>query len=409
MKLLIEAGHDANYRSIKHGGRTALGEIALNALPPTDIAAAEEALDLLSSVEASPLLKVHGKTVIFLALDNQHNEVITRLLLDRILYRTLNSHENTYQQGNLHYSPTMYVTKGIISNPSEAILELLKAHGCEDRFYATIEQIQPPDAVGLPEEIRDYERDRRARERQNRLVEEDHANTIRREREKAIALAQLEDDKHHRTIQQREDIALQKRRHRGLDHHQTIQMSAEKHHNDSQIKLSSATVHSSIRWQRHADEQAMLAQKRDADLAHRHHAHHQHLDQRRDKVALETETKDIRHARSLAHLRDVQRQQWQGREDRNAQQLTYENQRMIQEYEALWKRKQVEAEGRTAKAAAKVAGAREKHEMKMTELRTQRGNIIGQVNLEELRRWQESERMGTGMGNGRGRVGRLLA
>lgn len=392
MKLLLEAGHDANFRSIKHGGRTALGEIALNAGPPTDIAAAEEALEVLSTVDASPLLKVHGKTIIFLALDNQHNESIARLLLERMLYRTLNSQENTYQQGMLHYSPTMYIAKGILLGPpSETLLQLLKAHGCEDRFYATIEQTQPPDAVGLPEEIRDYERDRRARERQKRLVEEDHANTIRREREKAIALAQLEADKHQRTIQQREDISHQQRRHRGLDHHQTIQMKAEKHHTDSQIKLGEASVHSSVRWQKHTDDMAMLSQKREADLSHRQQTHYQRLDQRRDKITLDNAAKDLRHARSLAQMRDVQRQKWQGREDRNAQQLTYENQRMIQEYESMWRKKQLERDGRDAK----LAGAREKHEMKMTELRTQRGNIIGQVNLDELRRWQESDRAGT--------------
>ncbi|KAK4152020.1 hypothetical protein C8A00DRAFT_35336 [Chaetomidium leptoderma] len=408
MKLLLEAGHDSNYRSIKHGGRTALGEIALKAAPPTDIAAAEEALDLLSSVDASPLLKVHGKTVIFLALDNLHNETITKLLLDRVLYRTLNSHENTYQHGTLHYSPTMYVVKGILlGTPSETLLQLLNAHGCEDRFYATMEEAQPPDAVGLPEEIRDYERDRRARERQKRLMEEDHANTIRREREKAIALAQLEDDKHHRTIQHREDSSQQQRRHRGMDHHQTIQMKAEKHHNDAQIKLGEANVHSSIRWQRHHDGQAMLSQKRDADLAHRHHSHHQRLDQRRDKAALDHQAKDLRQARSLAHMGDVHRQKWQEREDKNAQQLTHENQRMILEYESLMQRKQLEREGKDAR----LAGSREKHEMKMTELKTQRGNIIGQVNLDELRRWQESERrMNPGLGQGQGQVqGRVLA
>ena len=407
VKLLVGAGHDSNYRSIKHGGRTALGEIALQADPPTDIAGAEEVLDLLSSVEASPLLKVHGKTVIFLALDNQNNESITRLLLDRVLYRTLNSQENTYQHDTLHYSPTMYVIKGILLGPpSETLLQMLKDHGCEDRFYATMEQRQPPDAVGLPEEIRDFERDRRARERQNRLVEEEHANAIRREREKAIARGQLEDDKHHRTIQQREDISQQQRRHRGLDHQQSVQLNAEKHHTDAQIKLSSAAVHSTIRWQRHHDDATMSAQKRDADLSHRHQAHHQRLDQRRDKLTLEAEAKDLRHARSLAHMHDVQRQKWQGREDKHAQQLSFKNQQMVQEYEALWKRKQVEAEGR----GVKMAGAREKHEMKMTELRTQRGNIIGQVNLDELRRWQESERREMGLGGSPMMAqGRLLA
>ncbi|KAK3903660.1 hypothetical protein C8A05DRAFT_32602 [Staphylotrichum tortipilum] len=407
MKLLLEAGHDSNYRSIKHGGRTALGEIALCAAPPTDLASAEEALDLLSSVEASPLLKVHGKTVIFLALDNQHNEAITRLLLDRMLYQTLNSHENTYQEGTLHYSPTMYVAKGILLGPSsETLLQLLKAHGCEDRFYATIEQPQPPDAVGLPEEIRDHERERRARERQNRLIEEDHANTIRREREKAIALAQLELDKHNRTIQQHEDISQQQRRHRGLDHNQTIQMKAERHHNDSQIKLSNANVHSTIRWQHHADSTAMLAQKRDADLAHREQIHAQRLDRRRDKATLEEAVADMRHARALAQQREAAEQARQVRDEDNAQLLTFENRRMIQEYEARVRERQTKAEGREAK----MVGRREAHEMKMTELRTQRGNIIGQVNLDELRRWQEEKGGGLrGEVDLGGRVTKLLA
>lgn len=428
MKLLLEAGHDSNFRSIKHGGRTALGEIALNAAPPTDIAAAEESLDLLVSVDASPLLKVHGKTIIFLALDNKHNEVIARLLLDRMLYKTLNSHENTYQERTYHYSPTMYVAKGVLLGaPSETLLQMLNAHGCEDRFYATMEETQPPDAVGMPEEIREYERDRRARERQKRLIEEDHANTIRREREKAIALAQLEEDKHHRAIQQREDISQQHRRHRGLDHNQTIQMKSEAHHNDSQIKLSAATVHSTIRWQHHTDDLAMRSEKHHTNLAHQHlthtqhltqrrdklaldaeataHRHAQHLTHRRDKLALESETTALRHAQQLTHQQNTHRQRHQAREETNAQQLTHENARMIHEYEALWKRKQLEREGVDAKTAAargrveaKVAGARERHEMKMTELRTQRGNIIGQVNLGELRRWQEEGRGQGGRG-----------
>ncbi|KAL2176478.1 uncharacterized protein P884DRAFT_245704 [Thermothelomyces heterothallicus CBS 202.75] len=372
MQLLLEAGHDANFRSIKHGGRTALGEIALRAAPPADVAIAEEALDLLAAAEASPLLKVDGKTVIFLALDNEHNETITKLLLERMLYRTLNSLENTYQHGTLHYSPTMYIAKGILLGPpSEILLQLLKAHGCEDRYYATIEETQPHDAVGLPEEIRDYERERRARERQRRLVEEEHASAIRREREKAAAVAQLEADKHHHTVQQREELSQQQRRHRGLDHHQAIQMKAEKHHAEAQIKLSAAGVHSSIRWQKHADDLAMQAQKRDADLAHRQASHQQRVERQRDEAALEAGADELRRAR-----------------EEQRQRLTYENQKMVQEYEMLCRRRQLEREA----LDARVAGAREKHEMKMTELRSHRGNIIGQVNLEELRRWHEIER-----------------
>lgn len=399
MKLLLEAGHDPNYRSSKHGGRTALGEMALKATVPRDIAVAEEALDLLASVEASPLLKVHGKTVIFLALDNQHNEAITRVLLDRMLYKTLNSHENTYQQGIYHYSPTMYIAKSLLLGPpSQALLQLLKNHGGEDRFYATIEEVQPPDAVGLPEEIRDYERGRRARERQNRLLDEDHAATLRRERERAHAHLQLRDEEHTLKLRQSDELSEQKRRHRGLDHQQAVQLKAEAHHVASDIRAGEANVTSQLRWQRHRDDMAMLAQRRDSDAAHRRRAHAQRLDERRDRARLADEQGELRHARSLAHLRDVQRRRWAGREDRNRQQLEFENLRMVQEYEHQWRRKQLERERMEEKErmlaerdGRKRAGAREKHELKMTELRTQRGNIIGQVNLEELRRWQASQ------------------
>ncbi|KAK4141212.1 uncharacterized protein C8A04DRAFT_31186 [Dichotomopilus funicola] len=404
MQLLLEAGHDPNFRSTKHGGRTALGEIALKATPPTDIAAAEESLDLLNAAEASPLLKVQGKTVIFLALDNEHNETITRLLLDRMLYRTLNSHENTYQHGALHYSPTMYVVKGVLLGPpSDALLQLLMAHGCDDRFYATIEETQPHDAVGLPEEIRDYERDRRARERQNRFVEEDHANTIRREREKAIALAQLQDDSLARTLSQREALSQQTRRHRGLDHTQSIQMRAEQHHTDAQIQLSSANVDSTIRRHHHADTLAMAAEHHAANLAMGTDYHTATINHRRDHIALTATATDLRNATSLAHLQSLHAAQHAARDAAQGQQLTYENKKLIQEYEHAQRRRQLEQEAWDKKRAldqeawekkrdVKLAGAREKHDMKMTELRTHRGNVIGQVNLEELRKWQATDR-----------------
>ena len=65
MQMLIDNGHDANYRSAKHEGRTALGEMARNGAI-RDLTTAEEALEILYAADASPLFKVHGKTVIFL-------------------------------------------------------------------------------------------------------------------------------------------------------------------------------------------------------------------------------------------------------------------------------------------------------------------------------------------------------
>ncbi|KAK0619658.1 hypothetical protein B0T14DRAFT_603412 [Immersiella caudata] len=161
MKLLIQAGHDPNHRSSMHEGRTALGELALNGVVSADTTAAEEALDILVHAGASPLLKMQGKTTIFLALDNQENEAMTRVLLDKVLSTTLHSQENTFQQGVYHYSPTTYVTKGVLLGPQmETLAQMLWNYGAEDTFYADLGETQPADAIGLPSDIVEYEKAR---------------------------------------------------------------------------------------------------------------------------------------------------------------------------------------------------------------------------------------------------------
>ncbi|KAK4174355.1 hypothetical protein QBC36DRAFT_357751 [Triangularia setosa] len=392
MKMLLDAGHDANYRSTKHGGRTALGEVAFKAVMPHDIALADESLDILASVDASPLLKVRGKTVIFLALDNQNNEPVTRVLLDRLLYKTLNSHENTYQEGIYHYSPTMYIMKDILLGPrSPALVQMLQDHGVENRFYATIEEAQPPDAVGLPEEIRDYERERRAWEQRNRRFEENHGNDLRRVTEKAQVHAQIEDQKHNRSLRYRDEHSQQGRKERSLNHQQTTFLKAERHHNDSQIKTSEANVHSGIRWQKHNDSMAMADQKRSTSLAHRQRVHFQHIEERRQKNNVALENKELRHAKSLAQMQDIHRQEWDEKENFNYQELKFQSQRRMQDVEYNQRQQDINFQAYTARNQLDAEGARGKHDMNMTELRTQRGNIIGQVNLEELRKWQQQQ------------------
>jgi len=165
MRLLIHAGHDPNHRSSMHGGRTPLGEMALHGVPPADTTGVEESLRILMDAGASPLLKVRGKTTIFLALDNTENENMVRVMLDGLLGATLHSEENTFHNGVYNFSPTMYVTKGLLMGPRTAALaQMLRNYGAEDRFYADLGETQPPDAVGLPEEIVEYERARRARD-----------------------------------------------------------------------------------------------------------------------------------------------------------------------------------------------------------------------------------------------------
>ncbi|KAK3374277.1 hypothetical protein B0T24DRAFT_704563 [Lasiosphaeria ovina] len=399
MRLLIESGHDPNYRSTKHEGRTALGEMARMATID-DITVAEEALDILCAADASPLLTVHGKTVIFLALDNQNNEPMTRMLLDRVLYRTLNSQENIFQQGVYWFSPTMYVCKGILLGPqSRDLVQVLRDHGGEDRFYASLEETQPPDAVGLPEEILEFERERRARDRQIKQQEEEHANELRREMEKAQNVGHI-----------REELTQQQLRHRGLEHKQSITMDVEKHYNNAHIKISEADVDSGVRWLRHNDDLSMTSEMRVADMEFRQRAYRQKVAEIAESERLAHAIRDHRHHQTIQHRQGSHRQQWTEKENLNRQQLAFEGRRQGQDFayargKNQLKRELMYDEDRMAaerQMREKLHG-HQRHQMHMTELTTQRGNIIGQVNLEELRRWQASQ--GQGQAPSQGHIG----
>ncbi|KAL8288928.1 hypothetical protein RB600_004394 [Gaeumannomyces tritici] len=206
MEKLIAAGHDPNFRSCQHHGHTALTEMASKGSVPEDLDAAEAAVDLLRRAGADPLLQVGGKTAVFWALENNSGsrrssrasggsqsvgggggcsgaEAITKVLLEGILYKTLGDERNVFRDaavdGFFYYSPTMYLSKGrsnATPEVAQALLALLRTHAAVDRFYAGADaDEQPPDAVGMPEEIREVERERRARRLRQQRAEEEAA------------------------------------------------------------------------------------------------------------------------------------------------------------------------------------------------------------------------------------------
>ena len=132
-------------------------------------------LTLLDPLAPNPLIprgltlkKCHGKTTIFLALDNLDRVSATRALVERVLWGTINDDANTYQAGDYHYSPTDYVTRMVLRGPekhAQALHRLPKDHGAVDRYYATIEMEQPDDAKGLPDDIREFKEKRNIREK----------------------------------------------------------------------------------------------------------------------------------------------------------------------------------------------------------------------------------------------------
>src|SRR5450432_3828065 len=55
IKLLTQAGHHPNFTSVKHEGRTALGELASRGRCPADTPLVEESINALLAARADPL------------------------------------------------------------------------------------------------------------------------------------------------------------------------------------------------------------------------------------------------------------------------------------------------------------------------------------------------------------------
>jgi len=97
----------------------------------------------------------------------------------------------------------MYVSKGFLplSQPdSERLLQLLRDHETADIYYAKEGQEQPPDAVGMPEKIAEFERKKKAREDKLRQQDEDHQRALMREAEAAGLKSQIKADEHERKL-----------------------------------------------------------------------------------------------------------------------------------------------------------------------------------------------------------------
>ncbi|KAH8890162.1 ankyrin [Thozetella sp. PMI_491] len=436
MQMLMDAGHDADYRSTKHGGRTALAEMALLGRIPADVSTAEEAAEMLKDAGANPLVQVHGSSVMFLALDNQEPVPIVQMLLEKILWKYVNDEACIYQEGDLNYSPTMYVAKGIAKSPPSAsadLIRLLKDHGATDRYYATIEKAQPADAVGLPAHIQDYEDARRARERRLQLEEEEHSIALRREAEQAQHRVRIADLEHDSVIRHGDALSAQALRHRGLAHNQDIQIEAEKHHNTSNIAMSEANTRSRIGWQAHRDTEEMRAEVRGNDLAHaaqtraadleharqvqtqrvneraqnwelkhniREQRHLQDLGHRaaRDQQALgkrealhaaELRQKALDKAQDLEHKKQLDQHDYWTTVNKNRAQLAYHRAGAMDKLEAQKQIQWHDRENRLLQDQATSDREMRSHRMKMLELETERGNMIGKVNLEEWGRWKQ--------------------
>lgn len=218
IRVLIKYGHEVDYPSERHDGRSALAELCLNAvnLSPSQ-ADLEEAITCLVANGSDVRLhytseNMAEKTIFHYALDSADPLSILTVLL-KLMWQILNEDAFLYRDKMYTYSLTKYVEKDVFRGPQDqkaGILRLLRNKRAVDKFWANdIEEEQPKDYCGAPpsieEEVRvqKLRRKRMLEERENvmfrlemkqlttvkevEITEIQHEAEIRREHEKAQA------------------------------------------------------------------------------------------------------------------------------------------------------------------------------------------------------------------------------
>lgn len=204
MQVLTEFGHDVDFPSPLHGGRSALGEICLHAadmpLTASREKAMEKAMAFLMEHGTDLSIRLEEKSVLLLAFESQEPVTTAKALLKVGMWKHINKPFNQYTDGQFTYSPTEYVARVMTSaklggeENREQLLTLLKANRASSVFYAN-DGPQPEGAQGLPDELLRAERERRARAERLRLEREDHQGLIVRTDEMAALQSRIAEEK----------------------------------------------------------------------------------------------------------------------------------------------------------------------------------------------------------------------
>ena len=213
IKLLLKAGHNPDFPSPKHDRRTALAELCLRCDSTKDSSLIALAIDALVAGKADPLKKYRGKTAMFLTLENPDPFLMTQKLIEQLYWQYINHEANIYAEDDVCYSPTMYISKGFLPVSEEERDRLIKLlEDCEavDRYYVKEGQEQPPDAIGIPEKIVEFERKKQVRKDKRRKEDEDHWRQLEREMESAKVKAQIRQASHEQAIAHNDELSSQK-------------------------------------------------------------------------------------------------------------------------------------------------------------------------------------------------------
>ncbi|PKS07338.1 hypothetical protein jhhlp_005940 [Lomentospora prolificans] len=211
VETLVKYGHDVDFPSPLHGGRTALAETCRHAstsstpdpsissssspsssaaLDPQRERALEKMLTYLIDTGSDLSIKSDGKSALHLALESANPVATTRALLKAGMWKHIAKPFNLYTDATHTYSPTIYVRRVLRTHHSEQLYWLLRANRCDDVFYAH-EGPQPEGAVGLPDDLLREERARKARLARLAMDQEDHAVALARARALAELQAQI--------------------------------------------------------------------------------------------------------------------------------------------------------------------------------------------------------------------------
>ncbi|KAI5308857.1 hypothetical protein KEM55_004694 [Ascosphaera atra] len=247
-KMLIAKGHDPNFPSLLHYGRSALAELCLYSTPPpSTLSKLYDTINVLVDAGADLKIKIMEKPLILYAMENSTAGVaMTKVLLSSGLWKFINEDCCLYSNDGYVYSPTMYIAKGLrLGDPGESqeLLRILKASGCKEVYYR--EELvglaeQPEDMVGAPHLV--IEENRRVKQRQRRLDEREEEHQI--------------------TLRHNTDLATQQEDFMGRAHRLRLQ-----HHQDLTREYNSSALETSSVRQRIEQE---LAEKRRQIAAQKH-------------------------------------------------------------------------------------------------------------------------------------------
>lgn len=210
VNLLLTDGHDPNFPSPQHQGRTPLAELLyLGEANPQNQGILEKIIHLLRGHGTDTRKLVARKPLICWALDNRNDPVtMVQALLRAYLYRDLDEDYNLYNDGVCMYSPTMYVAKkrsmGLEARADE-LVNLLRNSGANRDVYYCLTGPQPEDARGMPEEVAKIEMVRRTKLAMRQEEEENFVRKRRMEDEERDRLRRLSEEDHRRRKEREDD------------------------------------------------------------------------------------------------------------------------------------------------------------------------------------------------------------